>query len=187
MAGAMDQGRANAMLVDATGTRVGAGEALPGRAPAQGASNGKTTGAARFRLPGGPEAPAQARRLVLALDADLSPDVRRDLSLVLSEIVTNAVVHGGAGEQDEVDIDIVATPGGLAVCVHDGGTGLRAAPYDPQREGGGLGLATMARLVESWGMQHDGTGTSVWFHLPSSDGRPMAPAVPEAQALRQVG
>jgi PAS domain S-box-containing protein len=57
-------------------------------------------------LPGGPGAPSAARRaLVVALGGRLSDRAEADALIVVSELVTNAIRHGGAREErDEVAV-----------------------------------------------------------------------------------
>jgi signal transduction histidine kinase len=47
-------------------------------------------------LRGGVEAPGLARRAIAANDPTLPPSVQDDVSLLVTELVTNAVRHGGA-------------------------------------------------------------------------------------------
>jgi anti-sigma regulatory factor (Ser/Thr protein kinase) len=80
-----------------------------------------------------------------------------DAALVLSELVTNAVVHAGGA------VRIAVTPDGdhVRIEVHDHESeqpNLRAYSANP----GGLGLHIVDQLSERWGSQPTGTGKFVW-------------------------
>ena len=47
-------------------------------------------------ISGGREAPARVRAALVALNGSLR-GIREDVRLLVTELVTNAVVHGGAG------------------------------------------------------------------------------------------
>ena len=112
-------------------------------------------------LPRDPSASADARReLRLRLADRLHQDVLDALSLVVSELVTNAVVHGRGAIRLRVQVDA----GDLRGEVIDDGGGfeheLRAAgPHATA----GRGLLIVDRLTTRWGV-HEGT-THVWFEM----------------------
>jgi anti-sigma regulatory factor (Ser/Thr protein kinase) len=104
------------------------------------------------------------------LDGTLHEDVRDALSLVVSELVTNAVVHG----QGAIRLRLQLEAGDLRGEVIDDGHGfeheLRAAGPSATS---GRGLLIVDRLTTRWGV-HEGT-THVWFEMPTgSDGQPAA-------------
>ena len=116
-----------------------------------------------FRLPGGPEAPANARRLAERLEGQIPERVRADVTLMLTEIVANAVLHGQAGH--ELVIEFVEDDEHVGFRVRDSGS----SPWHHQtkrgsREGG-LGLVILDRLAERWGMMRGCAGTCVWFEV----------------------
>jgi anti-sigma regulatory factor (Ser/Thr protein kinase) len=73
------------------------------------------------RLPVNDDAPRAARAFALQVLADIGAGAHRshDLALVVSELVTNAVVHGPDGE---LELRLVGTPATIRVEVCDGGT-----------------------------------------------------------------
>lgn len=111
----------------------------------------------------------QARReLRESLDTRLPPELERDLELLLSEIVTNAVRHGDAGNGSPVDVRIVADEAQARVCVCDHGRGFEpVARPEPRfnRRPGGFGLYLLDQLSTRWGVERDRRGTRVWFVL----------------------
>lgn len=91
---------------------------------------------------------------------------RDDLTRIVTELVTNAVVHAGAG----LRLRFVLDRTGIRVSVHD----RRPGAVVP-----GRGLAVVARLSRTWGVLHYADGKSVWAHLPVGGGavRPALPPV----------
>lgn len=116
-----------------------------------------------FRLPGGPEAPLNARRLVERLARHVPEKVRGSVMLMLSDVVANAVLHG-AGRQ-ELTIELVESGEHLRFVVCETGP----EPAHPQgrrdeREGGPR-LVILDRLAERWGMVRGCSGMCVWFDV----------------------
>jgi len=86
--------------------------------------------------------------------------------LLTSELVTNAVVHAGS----PVDLVVAVTDGRVRIEVHDRLDRLLspAGPPPSTEASSGRGLHLVDALSETWGIQHDGTGKSVWFALTST-------------------
>jgi anti-sigma regulatory factor (Ser/Thr protein kinase) len=111
-------------------------------------------------------APSQARqevrRAIAALG--LAGDLADDIVLVTSELVTNAVEHGGGQCRFEVEHG----DGVLTVRVYDPSPELPVpqAPKDPTPRGRGLWL--VERLATAWGSEESADGKCVWarFVLP---------------------
>ena len=120
--------------------------------------------AERFEVSGGPYAPATARALLVELLGDRLGELDLfDVSVLVSELVTNAVRHAGADERQTVLVHVALAPGVVRVEVCDRGPGF-APPAAPRArpEGGGNGLVLLARMSTDWGVAADG-GTCVWF------------------------
>jgi PAS domain S-box-containing protein len=121
----------------------------------------------RHRLPPRPSSVAEARRMIRAClrDADRE-DLVETAELLVSEIVTNALVHAGT----PIDVAFSLLDGGLRVEVSDG------SPHAPARRGygpnagTGRGLMLLEELVDEWGVVVDGPGKTVWFQLASTSG-----------------
>jgi anti-sigma regulatory factor (Ser/Thr protein kinase) len=118
-------------------------------------------------LPRGERAPADAR---VALDEfrerrHLPTSVRSDLLLLVSEIVTNAVLH--SGDRAAAPLVLTASVGEdtVRVALVDSGHGFSRTT---KREAGGYGPFLLERLASSWGVDpiEDNSGTRVWFELP---------------------
>lgn len=140
----------------------------------------ETAGRARGHaaLPGSPLAPGSARALVRAAlaEAPVAPRLVDDAMAVVSELVTNAVVHAGT----EISLDW---------CLEDGGTFLVEVgdqhPARPPRDATagepsydtleyGRGLRLVGALAESWGVTYRTGAKSVWARLPRGGSEPPA-------------
>ena len=112
-------------------------------------------------VPCGPGAPSLARRLVRdQLAARAAEDVRAEAELIVTELVTNAVVHGVGAirlrlaiDDDEVRGEVIDQGSGFEVEVRERGVG----------EVSGRGLWLVASLARRWGI-HEGS-SHVWFEL----------------------
>jgi anti-sigma regulatory factor (Ser/Thr protein kinase) len=119
-----------------------------------------------LELEGTADAAATARR---ALDrfSDHVPEPRmRDVRLLVSELVTNAVRHAGLRPDDRIRLIVAVVSNGLRVEVHDPGSGfeLRPPKPDPARASG-WGLYLVEELADRWGMDGAEPGTRIWFEL----------------------
>jgi anti-sigma regulatory factor (Ser/Thr protein kinase) len=107
------------------------------------------------------EAPRVARRLLTGwLTATLEPDQVETATLLVSELVSNAVRHGEGKVRLQVDLD----DDRLLVEVIDEGGGLEEVIREREFENvEGWGLRIVDRSASRWGA-HEGT-THVWFEL----------------------
>ena len=98
-----------------------------------------------------------ARRL------DLPTDTVAVAELALSEIVTNAVVHG----EPPIVVEVRATVDRLLVSVADAGPALPHADETHLDATGGRGLAIVAAVAGAWGCEPDplGPGKRIWFSV----------------------
>ncbi len=120
--------------------------------------------ARKFELAGGVDAPGIARaRLGELLARQATEQDLLDVAVMASELVTNAVRHGGTGEDDTIVVHLAIAAGVLRVEVCDHGPGFEPpAVLRSRRDGGGSGLLLVERLSSSWGVAGD-DGTCVWF------------------------
>jgi serine/threonine-protein kinase RsbW len=98
----------------------------------------------------------------------VAPEVAQALQLVVSELVTNAVLHSASAPNASVHLDVELQNRILRVEVIDEGTGFVGA--DEVRPGGdhhGRGLLIVAKLAARWGID-SGRRTKVWAELPAS-------------------
>lgn len=119
----------------------------------------------RIAVRGGAGAPAAARRAVEAWLGDHLPPERRDDALILiSELVTNAVRHGGADETQEVIVRLAATPHAVHGKIVDQGPGFVAPSAPSPRADGGFGLVLLQQLSRRWRVSA-APGATVSFEL----------------------
>jgi anti-anti-sigma regulatory factor len=84
--------------------------------------------------------------------------------LVVDELVTNGVIHGGAGGELRLKVELCGEQ--LRLAVHDPGPRLlhQVAAVDREAEGG-RGLLLVERLVSAWGVRPGERGKVVWCVL----------------------
>jgi anti-sigma regulatory factor (Ser/Thr protein kinase) len=111
-----------------------------------------------------PEAASEARHALDGLGDDLSGRMR-DVRLLVSELVTNAVRHANLADGDVIVLVLDLADDALRVEVHDPGGGFvpTAPSPDPARPSG-WGLYLVAELADRWGVDSD-ESTLVWFEL----------------------
>lgn len=115
-------------------------------------------------LRGGPRAPQSARRAIEEhFTAEVTRDVLASIELLTTELVSNAVRHGGAGESETVVLHLASSPGCLRVEVCDPGRSFDAGPPTPYGEGG-YGLFLVSQVSSRWGVSHD-DGNCAWFEI----------------------
>jgi anti-sigma regulatory factor (Ser/Thr protein kinase) len=117
----------------------------------------------RRRFRGGPAAVRSARCAVRErLVGELGPPRLGDVELLVSELATNSIRHGGAAD---VSVEAAVTPERVRVRLCDPGEGFVPREPRPHPDGsGGYGLLLLDRLADRWGVQRDG-GFCVWFEI----------------------
>ena len=117
-------------------------------------------------------APASARAYVAERAVALPPQTVGHALILVSELVTNAVLHG----QPVITVAVELDPTGITVTVHDGGSTLpaRNAALPDLRAPGGRGLPILNALASEWGVRTDSAvpGKDVWFRLRSGSDDP---------------
>jgi anti-sigma regulatory factor (Ser/Thr protein kinase) len=147
----------------------------------------------RLRLPKDRKAPLLARAFVRnALCERHSRETRDEVELLVSELVTNAVLHGGSLVTLEVECE---SPDGISASVSDSSPTWPVARRPDLLDEGGRGLELVELISDAWGVREagvpptptapeDGAGTparpsnpllgllprqaqgkAVWFHL----------------------
>jgi anti-sigma regulatory factor (Ser/Thr protein kinase) len=116
---------------------------------------------ALYKIEAQPEAPAQARRIIAKeLSARVPAPVLDDVKLMVSELVTNGIVHGSMEADAPVMLDLIVN-GSICCRVLDYGQGFatRAGQEGP----GGWGFQVIEQLSDRWGMRSSAQHTEVWF------------------------
>ena len=112
----------------------------------------------------GPEAPAEARWFLNAAVAHLRLDEELQIStLLVSELTSNAVRHGGGAPGSWIGLTITDTGPFVRVAVCDQGPGFDPARFDWRGHRGGLFL--LDTLAYDWGIERKAAGTEVWFEI----------------------
>ncbi|MFI6577576.1 SpoIIE family protein phosphatase [Nocardiopsis sp. NPDC050513] len=138
---------------------------------------------ARRDFPPAPETAAAAREFVH--DTLLSwgvPEPFDDVILLVSELVTNAVVHA----RSALEVAVRRVDGCIEVMVTDsapdravpqaGPLRVDAAPSSGDARGAGLGLALASAIASSWGVSYGRDDKAVWFRIEDTT-RPSAPSL----------
>jgi anti-sigma regulatory factor (Ser/Thr protein kinase) len=120
-----------------------------------------------FAVRTGREAPSAVRAAMRERGAHLPADMRDDLLLLITEVVTNAVRHSGAADGDRIEVHVQENTDCVHVTVADPGTGFeRPRNLTPDlSRAGGLGLVLVDRLSRRWGTRRTRRGWEVWFEL----------------------
>jgi anti-sigma regulatory factor (Ser/Thr protein kinase) len=84
-----------------------------------------------------------------------------DARIVVSELVTNAVVHAGTEVEIRVEVD---TDARLSVTDYVPERHPKIRPHDPGQVGG-LGLKLVDQLSERWGVATSDQAKTVWCEL----------------------
>ena len=129
-----------------------------------------------MRIPGGDDAPTRARRWVRSqLEGDIPAATASDAALLVSELVTNSVVHAQVGPRGVLTVAVSTIDDRLRIAVTDPGSRLRPRMLAPDPETpGGLGLLLVDELCETWGVWHDLGATCVWCELLLDQSPPSA-------------
>ncbi len=129
-----------------------------------------------------PEAVPRARRFAAATIGEVVPDLLDDALLVVSELVTNALLHGGS----PVTLRLELNAGVMRIEVSDPVTDLPVRMQDGDQGMTGRGLRVVDALAAAWGVDLEPTGgKTVWAELSSnSTERPRSPGSKRAPSTR---
>lgn len=89
------------------------------------------------------------------------------VELMVAELVANAVLHAADPVDEIIEVDLIVDPHRIEVAVIDHGS----RPFQPQvampaaPATSGRGLALIARLADTWGIDRSAACTRVWFTL----------------------
>jgi anti-sigma regulatory factor (Ser/Thr protein kinase) len=137
-------------------------------------------------LPYAPASVGVARR---RLGADLSAagvfgQAVGDAELVISELLSNAIMHAWPLPGEKVQVAWMVDHGSVQVAVSDGGGPTQPRQAYPAASAlGGRGLGIVEQLSDNWGIRTDDAGRTVWATLPAPTVREQVPA----QAPSTVG
>jgi anti-sigma regulatory factor (Ser/Thr protein kinase) len=117
----------------------------------------------RGELPFTPDAPSIAREQLRRVMRDMPAAAVEDAALMVSELVTNALVHG----QPEITLFIRQRTNRLTVAVADLSDATVACVAAASDQTHGRGLVIVNALATCWGVRRsDGrAGKQVWFDI----------------------
>jgi two-component sensor histidine kinase len=133
------------------------------------ASIQRNAACARLRLSCDPSVVAEARRAVGRIEPALPGPVADSARLLVSELVTNSILHGVAEGDGWIDVIIERRAQCVRIEVLDcASSGRRPVlrPVDPSSTSG-WGLQLVDRLATVWGVE-TGTGTRVWCEIATA-------------------
>ncbi len=118
------------------------------------------------RLPPVPASVPEARRLVCDLLRSVGrEDLEDSAALLVSEIVTNALLHAGT----PINVAARFEDRRLRVEVRDGSVHLPVPRRYASTAGTGRGLLMVEQLVDDWGVLRHADGKTVWFVVSDAD------------------
>lgn len=127
-----------------------------------GARTTSRPGAVERRLPPEPASVSEARHLVRDLvEQSDRPDLAESGALLVSELVTNALLHAGT----PIGVKAWVDERGLHVEVYDGSRHLPTRRRYGATAGTGRGMVMLEQMVDDWGVTRHEDGKTVWFHL----------------------
>lgn len=123
---------------------------------------------ARVDLELAPEAGAvlEARHALDRLAGLLPAAKLEDVRLVVSELVTNSVIHAGLSPNDWISLLVEVSVGAVRGRVCDRGPGFeKPSKLGPRPDlSGGWGLPIVENISDRWGVER-GDYTCVWFEI----------------------
>jgi anti-sigma regulatory factor (Ser/Thr protein kinase) len=118
-------------------------------------------------FPPEPTSARACRRFLLATLDEWGADQFADEAvLLLSELVTNAVLHAGT----EIDVEVALDGDILRVEVRDGDPRIPSVRHYSLLSGTGRGLALVAETAKKWDAEPVPGGKRVWFELEATGG-----------------
>lgn len=119
---------------------------------------------AGFDIPADRRSPGLARREVARVVESWGLDaLRADAELVVSELITNAIVH--AAGPASYELQLTETPNGLRLSVCDGSTSAPVIRPSDDGRPGGRGLRIISAVATSWGYDVLPGGKQIWVDL----------------------
>lgn len=119
-----------------------------------------------FKLYADRRAPGRARRTLRSISPEI-PEQSDLVELLVTEIVTNAVLHAGITEEEPVSLALRVTPNLVRVEVTDSGPGFdrKDVHAPPLLATGQRGLLLLDELSDRWGVERNNGTNVVWFEL----------------------
>jgi anti-sigma regulatory factor (Ser/Thr protein kinase) len=113
-----------------------------------------------------PEVVTTARHTLDQLANLLPSEKLEDVRLVVSELVTNSILHARLSLDDKISLSVTVSDGAVRGSVCDPGSGFRV-PSEPTPRpdlSGGWGLPIVETISDRWGVKRN-EDTCVWFEI----------------------
>lgn len=107
------------------------------------------------------DSPRAARQLVRRLVDRKDAELLSTVELLVTELVTNSVVHATSAPRVEVELHRDR----VRVAVHDSDPTMPRQRVPDQDRPGGRGILLLDRLASRWGAEPTGDGKVVWFEI----------------------
>ena len=119
-----------------------------------------------LRLAPEPEVVTIARQTLDRLTDLLPPEKLEDVRLVVSELVTNSILHAGLSSNDQISLTVRVSAGSVRGRVCDSGPGFEVLSEPRPRPGlrGGWGLPIVETISDRWGVEQNSCAC-VWFEI----------------------
>ncbi|MET8143165.1 ATP-binding protein [Sphaerisporangium sp. NPDC005288] len=117
-----------------------------------------------IELAGSPESVSQAREFVRAKLGEAHPAID-DVTLLVSEVVTNSILHSDSGNGGKVTLAIADRHDLVHVDVVDAGGGSAPRVCGETLGEGGRGLMLVELISQRWDVCEGGAGRTVWFEV----------------------
>ena len=120
--------------------------------------------AASLHLPPVPASAGKARRFIaeLCTATQMPTEMCETAALLVSELVTNAIIHG----KTSATIEVHRPPDTLRVSVRDDNPVLPPIGTSPTLSAeSGRGLTIVSLLADAWGVEQLDNGKAIWFEL----------------------
>ncbi len=118
------------------------------------------------RLTPDPEVVTTARHALDRLADLLPPEKLEDVRLVVSELVTNSILHAGLSADDQISLTVRVSDGAVrgSVCDPGPGFGMPSEPSPRSDLRGGWGLPIVETISDRWGVEGN-SHACVWFEI----------------------
>jgi anti-sigma regulatory factor (Ser/Thr protein kinase) len=117
----------------------------------------------RFKFQGLPQAVGAARRVLRDWESHFEPDIFYDLSLCVSELVTNTVRRGEPGARDELELAVWRSETLVRAEIRQPRPDALVA-NPPAMDPSDWGMFIVDRVADRWGVDRS-EGTLVWCEI----------------------
>ncbi len=119
-------------------------------------------------FPPNPDAVRLARSFVTRQLTDAGADgAAFTAALLVSELVTNAVLHA----RTELRVEVDSGDAGVRIAVHDTSSRPVVRRRHSVASGTGRGLLLVEQMSRAWGVEHAQGGKAVWFEISEDTDR----------------